>query len=263
MSNKEKRFFTDEEIKIITKDLDKSNKIDVFNILKKLLIYKSVTKKDITEIKRNIKNKLKDPYLPRLLTEEEIQYIVDVIPVGPCAIKEVGESICSQIKNSMKMFLRGHKFSIKEKTLETIRNQIYEKYIKSTVEAGDSVGSFGSMAIGEPLTQENLNTFHTAGAEHGTEGSITAITNLFNSGPNNLSNRSCVVHFKNKNMTKEEIKVISSAFQGISIQDVVFLTESQNELPEKDKVWYLNFFKIINPDFSFKDIKNKKFYGFV
>ena len=78
MSNKEKRFFTDEEIKIITKDLDKSNKIDVFNILKKLLIYKSVTKKDITEIKRNIKNKLKDPYLPRLLTEEEIS-IYDVI----------------------------------------------------------------------------------------------------------------------------------------------------------------------------------------
>ena len=259
MSNKEKRFFTNEEIKFITKDLGNSEKFNVLNILKKSTISKSITKKDISEIKRNIKKKLKDTNLPRLLTDEELQYIVDVIPIGPCVIRDIGETVCDQIKNSMKKFLRSHNFSIQEGTIEKIRNQIYEKYIKSTAEAGDSVGSFGSMAIGEPLTQENLNTFHSAGSEHGTEGSITAITNLFNSSGNNISNRSCVVHFKNKNMTKEEIKIISHAFQGISIQDVIISTETQKELPEKDKVWYLNFFKIINPDFSFKDIKNKLF----
>jgi len=41
--------------------------------------------------------------------------------------------------------------------------EIVFKYVKSTVHAGEMVGTLGAQSIGEPTTQLTLNTFHSAG----------------------------------------------------------------------------------------------------
>ena len=40
---------------------------------------------------------------------------------------------------------------------------MYIKYLKSTVDPGEAVGTLAAQGLGEPSTQMTLNTFHLAG----------------------------------------------------------------------------------------------------
>ena len=46
---------------------------------------------------------------------------------------------------------------------DELLKEIVFKYVKSTVHAGEMVGTLGAQSIGEPTTQLTLNTFHSAG----------------------------------------------------------------------------------------------------
>lgn len=66
------------------------------------------------------------------------------------------EKIISEIKENVPK-------DIKDEKLQKILDRVLEEYIKSKVDAGESVGIISAESIGEPGTQMTLNTFHFAG----------------------------------------------------------------------------------------------------
>ncbi len=53
--------------------------------------------------------------------------------------------------------------SIADAKLKKVLETVYEEYISSLVEPGESVGIVAAESIGEPGTQMTLNTFHFDG----------------------------------------------------------------------------------------------------
>ena len=80
-------------------------------------------------------------------------------------INTIAEDNNRQIKEKIKQQLAKYTYVVKEDTIEEIKDIIYEKYMRSLSEPGDSVGIMGAMAYGQPLTQANLNAFHSAGGK--------------------------------------------------------------------------------------------------
>ena len=234
------RRLTDKEINFLTSDV-KNQKLDIIRILKsKIKVYK-LNKTEIKKIKLFIESLVNGNKVPRYLHEEEIDYILGVLPRPPSAVKSVMEFNRDQILKRLKFDLATYKMVPDQRAIESLRDKIYKSFIKSLAEAGESVGNNSAAAIGRLLTQMSLDSFHSSGSANSNEAGLKRIENL--TSPNTPRVYStCTIHFKDKNLTKEEIFTsYSQKMKGVSVEDLIESAEPIDEISPEEEIWYQNY----------------------
>lgn len=239
------RYLTNKEINFITKDI-KGKKAEVKNILKtKIRVYK-LSKSELNKLKKTFEKLFQEKNIPRYLKEDEINYLLDGLPEIPSCISDVREFNRTKIMTHLKFDLSTFKMCTDKESLESVKNKIYETYIRSLCQPGDSVGSNGAMALGQTMTQATLDAFHTAGSANSKDQEMRNIDMLLYPNTKKAIS-SCIVHFRDKNLTKEEIiKSYNKKFKGIDVKELIVFSEIMEEVPEEDQVWYDNYFVVYN-----------------
>ena len=213
--------------------------LEIYRNLQNSVFSENITKDDIKLLRKNILEFISRKNIPRYLTKEELDDIVSVIPLPTACIRRIREENHKQIITGVKKQLSSHTFSVEKDTIKEIKTILRKLYFKSLGEAGDSVGIMGAMAYSQPLTQGQLNKFHGAGSKDASSEGMNNIEELFNLSSDRELNET-VTHFRNKNLTKEEIKFIGKMLKGINIQTLIQKTEILEEIPPEDVYWYKN-----------------------
>ena len=237
------------EIQYITKDV-KNQKLDIIRLLKsKVKVYK-MTKTDLNSIKKYVEVLISNPNTPRYLEESELDYLTEVIPEVPTCISEIAKFNRERIVKRIRFDLSTMKICPRPETLKSLRFKLYESFMRSLCEPGESVGNNGAAGIGRLLTQMSLNSFHTAGSSSSTTVGIKTIEKLFN--PNTKRNIvTATIHFKDKNLTKEEIfRTYTQKLRGVSVQTLTHYTEIRVSITPEDEKWYQNYEAIYSTNVS-------------
>ena len=249
MSN-DSRKLTKKEITSITENLDKKYLLEAYLALKNVSISSKATKKDIETIEQNIKKFLQKKNIPRKFTEAELDDIVSIIPKMPSPIESISIEHNKQLKETVKKQLVQHKCYVSKESIGKIKKYLKKQYLGSLCSAGDAVGVMSAMSYGQPLSQSNLNAFHTSGSKNENKEGLSSLEELFNLSKERSTN-DCVVHFKNKNLTKEEIMYMKKILKGINVETLVQSSEILDTLPEDDKFWYQNYKLCKESDFTY------------
>lgn len=247
----ESYILSEKEIKSLLSSIDREHHLQVYKTLKSIVLPPDIKPKDLEKFKKDVLSIFKRKNLPRLLTEEELDEIVEVIPHSPATLKEISDDNRRQIQKIIRRQLSKYKISIDENTVENIKKDILNKFYRSSSQAGDSVGVLASMSIGQPLTQANLNTFHNTGSKNGSGDALKFVEKLLNLSATKTGDiTSNVVHFKDKNKTREEIYDIGKRLKGVTIKSLIKPDgiELMEKLPSEDKYWYANYIKIMKID---------------
>jgi DNA-directed RNA polymerase beta' subunit len=117
-----------------------------------------------------------DRSVKRLLTSEEIEFMVDFIEPRPNLPKEMEESIVKKKKEGIMNQLKCIK--IYETLIPELKEEIHRQYVDSIICPGECVGIIGAQSMGEFSTQATLNTFHVAGVDTGSSSGISRYQDL-------------------------------------------------------------------------------------
>lgn len=243
--------YSELEIKKIIKGIDKKHHLEVYKILKNSNLAPNISKKDLQRIEDDIKKLFSNKDIPRLLTDKELDDIISIIPATPATFDEISKHNQEQIKETLRRQLSIHKITVSEESINDMKKDILEKFYKSQVAPGESVGTNAAVSIGQRMTQDTLNTFHTVGAKNTVGEGVNSIDKLFNissKGP-----KTATIHFKDKNKTKEEITQLERSFRGVNVAMLVKNKKIMTKIKPEDKVWYDDYHNIMNVDYSLED----------
>jgi len=241
--------------KEIVKDIEDVYKEEV---IRSLMHFSSkIEKKDVKKLREKVNKKFKGKNLPRKLSEEQIEEIVNFsVPKIPASLDVISTDNNNQVKEFIKSELRERKIVINTDNIEKLKNEIRETYYRSLVSPGDSVGVEVAMSFGQPLTQMNLDTFHSAGTSSDLGSGVKSLNELFNVSENRKKNLT-TIHFKDKDLTREEIHVQGKALKGISIKSLLESSEVLNIDGRKDlgddSWWYDNYLNMFPPKSDLKE----------
>lgn len=247
-SSKDGYNLSESEIKSFMYGIDKKYHLQLYKSLKHITLPPQVSKKEIEQLKKDVKNIFQREDIPRLLTEKEIEEIVEVIPLTPATFEEISRDIRRQIMDTLKRQLSEYKIVVKDDTIQKMKDIILEKFYKSHVSAGESVGTNAAVSIGQPITQATLNTFHSTGSKNNVGDGVKFIERLFNLS--NKGPKTAVIHFKDKNRTKEEIYRLGRTLRGVNVTMLIKKKKLMTKINEEDKLWYNDFHSIYNIDHS-------------
>lgn len=155
---------------------------------------------------------------PRLLTSEELDYILGGLPRVMSAADDVGESIHQALTEKIRSLAASIKLT--PLAIEEFRTDMIRLYEKSRVQPGEPVGTRTAESIGGPVTQLALNTFHSSGSSKNVSSGIEAMRELLNAHKKRKL-PSMSVHFTNKRLTYDEVYRKRSDFVNISVGDIV------------------------------------------
>lgn len=127
-----------------------------------------------------------------VLSETEIDYVLDFIPLNPDIPYETALSIVENIKKVLKAQL--NKIKIYPQCIDILKNEIKSSYFQSLIDPGESVGVIMAQSIGERQTQSNLNTFHKAGSSDKTP-TVSKFSELLNA-TTKPKNPGYIIYFK-------------------------------------------------------------------
>lgn len=188
--------------------------------------------------------------VPEYLNDEEMNFILDVIPKVNAGIKEIGEKIRTEIIYKQKLLLRDHK--IYKDNIINLKREIINHWRRSTIEPGIPIGLLTGEALGSQATQSNLNTFHHAGSLQSV-GSGTTVELL--NATQYRKNESTILHFKDKNLSFDDILDLEKKIVGITVGMICLNIQIIKTDTFKKDWWYDFYIKYIDK----KEYKSKYF----
>ena len=223
-------------------------------IISSLILFgEKITEDNVDSLREKVNKKFKSKKVPQRLSDNQINEILNyAIPKVPAVIDVISEDNNRQIKEFMKEELKSRKMFITQENIETLKNEIRETYYRSLVTPGDSVGVEVAMSFGQPLTQMNLDSFHQSGAMTELGSGVKSLQELFNVSVNRKKNLT-TIHFKDKDLTREEIHIQGKALKGVSVKSLldnseIMYVEDRLSLDnlEDSEWWYDNYIQM-NP----------------
>lgn len=154
----------------------------------------------------------------RKLTQAEIDSIVEVIPRVSAASQEVAEHNHREIKHRIALQLS--EVLIVPSQIDKLRTLIYNRCLRAASEPGDTVGLQAAEAIGAPVTQATLNSFHHSGSTD-VGGSGLQIFSELLSLSSNRKNPRVEIHFKNNRISYRDAVNLSRAFVAVSLRSLL------------------------------------------
>ena len=191
-----------------------------------------------------------DPLKPRYLTEEEIKDILTAVPMLKSAAVEVGEynrdSMLKTLREQLKEMI------ITPLGIQDVKDEVVRQFNGAIIKPGSVVGVTAAEALGQPITQMALNSFHQSGSSKNVTGGIDGIRELINASEN-LKNPSCSLFFKNQHLSFDDIimKVRPDTTQ-ITVSDLVKGIpdiETSYQIKENEPWWYGPYRALVRGDF--------------
>jgi hypothetical protein len=147
---------------------------------------------------------------------------VDVLPKVQAATRRCAESIRDQIKDVLRKQLSTLK--IVPEGIPKLKDYIVMMHNNSVIPSGEPVGMRCAEAIGQPLTQMTLNSFHSAGSSANVGMGLSAASELYNVSVKR-KNENIKLHFKNKDLTFEDIIELRRKIVGVNVEDLILEKE--------------------------------------
>lgn len=97
----------------------------------------------------------------RSLTSLEIEEMIDFVIPNPALPKDTAASLVKKNKDRFRNQLKS--IQVYPEVIPALKKEIYNQYLATQVQAGESVGILTAQSIGERQTQSTLNTFHSTG----------------------------------------------------------------------------------------------------
>lgn len=185
--------------------------------------------------------------VPRYLSDDEINEIVDVIPEVTAGTRDISKKIREEIMKISRLQLRDYKLS--PDAIGELKDEIIRQFKKSVINAGETIGMAAAAAIGAPMTQLNLDTFHHTGS--GKAVGIDAFKELFNA-TEMKKHTNTITHFINKNLSVEEVLEYRRSLIGVSIGDLCISHQiiEYDKFKENKNWWYSYYEKITGVEFK-------------
>ncbi len=196
-----------------------------------------------------------DPMKPRRLTEEEIKDILAVVPMVKSASIEVAtynrESMLKMLREQLK------EIYITPLGLHNVKDEVVRQFNEAVVKPGSVVGVTAAEALGQPITQMALNSFHQSGSSKNVTGGIDGIRELINASKE-LKNTSCSIFFKNQNLSFDDIITkVRPAITEIKVSDLVKGIpdiETFDQISQDEPWWYSPYRTLVRGDFQSNSI---------
>jgi hypothetical protein len=196
-----------------------------------------------------------DPMKPRRLTEAEIKEILSVVPGIKSAAIEVAlynrESMLKTLREQLK------EIYITPLGLQDVKDEIVRQFHEAVIKPGSVVGVTAAEALGQPITQMALNSFHQSGSSKNVTGGIDGIRELINASKE-LKNTSCSIFFKNQNLSFDDIVTkVRPAITEIKVSALVKGIpdiETFEQISQDEPWWYGPYRTLIRGDFKSNSI---------
>lgn len=127
---------------------------------------------------------------------------------------KIPEKIVQDVKDSLPE-------KISESKIKKIMELVYEEYLNSLAEPGESVGLVAAESIGEPSTQMTLNTFHFAGvSEMNVTTGLPRIIEVLD-GRAEISTKMMHIHLKKPFSEGKDIKKIAESIKETTLKEYI------------------------------------------
>lgn len=192
---------------------------------------------------------------PRLLTQDEINDIISVIPKVRGADQDSAESVRRSIM--IKLFEQLAEIIITPLAINDLKGILIQQFERSSITPGEEVGVLAAEALGQPITQMALNSFHTSGASKAITSGVDRIKELVNLTAN-PKNRSCSIYFKDPHLSFDDIILRKRAdLVGLLASDLLIsdainsydVDTPDNIIGDEQPWWYDIFESVIRDDF--------------
>lgn len=143
----------------------------------------------------------------RFLTASEIRDIVSCVKLNKSIPR--GLALSNQRRTQTRLLHELRDIQLRPSKIEEFKNIVADKYHKSIIQPGESVGILCAQSIGEMNTQMTLNSFHHAGLS---EAAVTTGVPKFQEILSATKNPKIVnyrIYFKSRPQSLEEIQEIS------------------------------------------------------
>ncbi len=204
----------------------------------------------VSEVQR-INLKYKKLAKERRLTKVEIRRILAFIEKNMSPLrsitKEVSDMAWSNIRKRLEIQLKHSAVKIipVEKAFQDLENRIVNMLDRAQVVPGTMVGIRASEALGGPVTQIALNSFHSSGSSRNVASGIDIIRQLL--GLTAPKFPSCILHFKNKHHSATSILEHEDEFVSVTLDDLKVDYDIETEVRPSDDEWF-DILKILYKD---------------
>lgn len=171
---------------------------------------------------------------PRKLTEKEITYIVQHLPLPPSAdvtaARVARESVMAWLVSTLK------EVNIAPSAIPDLIQEILHQHTKSLVTPGTPVGITAAEAVGATTTQMTLNTFHSSGSAKSASFGIEAMRDII-FARKNPKNESSTIYFTDRTMSYEDVLNARQYIVGSVVAD--FIQDYEIDRADKfEKYWW-------------------------
>lgn len=190
---------------------------------------------------------------PRELTEEEIIDIISVVPMLKSASSEVGtfnrESMLKTLRDQLKEIV------VTPLGIQDFKNELVRQFNEALIKPGSVVGVTAAEALGQPITQMALNSFHQSGSSKNVTYGVDRIRELINASKE-LKTTSCSIFFKNQNLSFDDIITkVRPVLTEINVKDLVKGIPDIESTDNMDiPYWYEPYRVLIRDDFKSSSI---------
>jgi hypothetical protein len=139
---------------------------------------------------------------PRLLTDEDIDSIMNQIPFPFCPDPNNSQLIQEDIKNNLREALKNKKLSPSQ--INNLINYIVTQFNNNQVIPGTAIGMHAAEGAGRAPMQMSLDSFKNAGESKSASSSVTAVEEILYA-KKEREYEICTLHYKNKYLTYEEV----------------------------------------------------------
>lgn len=203
---------------------------------------------------------------PRLLTPEEIETVLDRAIPAPgkprtstqaditlSADRHVALAIYENTRRLIRQQLKCER--IAPAALDRLVEVIARRLTKAQVAAGETVGGKCGEAMGAPVTQMALNTFHQSGSGKDVGGGIDGLRVLLNM--NETRYPQCFLHFKNKQLSERDVVSLRKDYVSLAMASLIkdydiALAQKEGEffIPAEygDDTWWFKAAQSFDPD---------------
>jgi DNA-directed RNA polymerase II subunit RPB1 len=157
---------------------------------------------------------------PRALTEDEIAPILAGLKLKwNGEHTDVDNAVLARHRSNLRQDLV--KARVKPSKIAKMTQSIWTNFYRALVTPGDAVGVNAAQSIGEPTTQQTLNTFHHTGnsAKNVTLG-FARSKELFDATPN-PSNPTCNIYFTKYNKSMGELHRVVDKIPQVTIDELM------------------------------------------
>lgn len=155
---------------------------------------------------------------PRLLTDEEINMILDKFPSPTAAVKEIGEITREGLVSHVRDQIESLEVVPTVEAINVVIDKMIKHYMGALMDQGDVLNTVCADAIGSTATQMTLDTFKLAGALHSIGTGVQSLISLIYAV--NKVNAPCSVHF-NTLVNAKDVYDMRSIIVNVNVMDIV------------------------------------------